>query len=106
MTGTSTVANKNVCVEKVVVCNENGLHIRPASMVAKAASRFQSVIELEANGQKVDARGIFEILLLAAHKGTQVTITAKGADCGEAARTLAALFRDGFPFEEIPEDLG
>ncbi|MDO4550623.1 MAG: HPr family phosphocarrier protein [Planctomycetia bacterium] len=93
-------------MEKVTVCNENGLHIRPASMVAKCASKFQSSIELEANGQKVDARGIFEVLLLAANKGTTVTITATGPDSVEATRAIATLFKEGFPFENIPDELG
>lgn len=92
-------------MEKVVVCNENGLHIRPASMIAQCANRFQSKIELEANGHCVDARAIFDILLLAATKGTSVTITATGVDHREAVCAMAAVFREGFPYEQIPEKL-
>ena len=90
-------------VESVVVCNENGLHIRPASMVSKCAAQFESKIELEANGQCVDARGIFDILLLAATKGTTVKITATGPDHQDALAAMVALFRDGFPYEPVPE---
>ena len=92
--------SQNKSVEKVVVCNENGLHIRPASMIAQCAAKFESKIELEANGHCVDARGIFDVLLLAATKGTTVTITAEGADHAEAVQAMAALFRDGFAMEQ------
>jgi len=86
-------------VEKVVVTNENGLHIRPVAMISQCASKFQSKIELEANGQTVDARFIMDVLLLAATKGTAVTISADGPDHKEAAEAIAELFRSGFPLD-------
>ena len=86
-------------VEKVVVINENGLHIRPAAMISQCASKFQSKIELEANGQTVDARFIMDVLLLAATKGTAVTITAEGSDHEDAAAAVAELFKSGFPLD-------
>lgn len=95
--------SENKSQKKVVVCNENGLHIRPASMIAQCASKFHSKMELEANGHCVDARGIFDILLLAATKGTTVTITAVGSDHREAVNAMVTLFREGFPFESAPE---
>lgn len=92
-------------VEEVVVCNDNGLHIRPASMIALCAARYQSKITLEANGKCVDASSIFDILLLAASKGTRIRITAIGPDHCEAVAELAGIFREGFPFEPVPEKL-
>ena len=86
-------------VEKVVVTNENGLHIRPAAMISQCASKFQSKIELEANGQTVDARFIMDVLLLAATKGTAVTISAEGPDHDDAAAAIADLFKSGFPLD-------
>ncbi|MDO4584803.1 MAG: HPr family phosphocarrier protein [Planctomycetia bacterium] len=96
--------SENKSQEKVVVCNENGLHIRPASMISQCAAKFHSKVELEANGHCVDARGIFDILLLAATKGTTVTITAVGPDHQEAVRAMANLFQEGFPFEAASEN--
>ncbi len=85
--------------EQVVVCNENGLHIRPVAMISQCAAQFQSKIELEANGQRVNARSIMEILLLAATKGTAVTIYAEGNDHVEAVQAIANLFKSGFPLD-------
>lgn len=95
----------NTSSAETVVCNENGLHIRPAAMVAKCAAGFNSTVELEANGRKVDARGIFEVLLLAATKGTRVKVTATGDDHLEACNAMVALFRSGFPLQPIPDKL-
>lgn len=96
--------SENKSQAKVVVCNENGLHIRPASMISQCATKFHSKVELEANGHCVDACGIFDILLLAATKGTTVTITAVGPDHQEAVQALVSLFREGFPFETPTDD--
>ena len=101
----AVAGNEKKSIVEVIVCNENGLHIRPASMIAQCAGKFKSKIDLEANGHTVDARGIFDILLLAATKGTTVTITAEGDDHYEAVSALEILFREGFPFEPVPEKL-
>lgn len=90
------IHNSQKTVENVVVSNENGLHIRPATMISKCAIQFQSKIELQANNQTVDARSIMSILLLAATKGTAVTITAEGPDHREAASAIAEIFKMGF----------
>ena len=70
-------------------------------MISQCASKFQSKIELEANGQTVDARFIMDVLLLAATKGTAVTITAEGPDHEEAAAAIAELFKSGFPLDGV-----
>ncbi len=91
--------NRQKSEEIVVVTNENGLHIRPVAMISQCAAKFQSKIELEANGQTVDARSIISILLLAATKGTSVKIIAEGVDHQEAVHAIAELFHTEFPFD-------
>lgn len=91
--------NSQKSEEIVVVTNENGLHLRPAVMIFQCSAKFQSKIELEANGQTVDARSIISILLLAATKGTSVKIIAEGVDHQEAVNAIAELFRTGFPLD-------
>jgi len=97
--------NTQKSMETVVVTNENGLHIRPVAMISQCAAKFQSKIELEANGQTVDARSIISILLLAATKGTSVKIIAEGPDHQEAVNAIAELFRDGFPLDGSADTL-
>ncbi len=80
----------------VTVLNENGLHARPATLIAKAASEFSSDITLEKDGQVVNAKSVISILILAAGKGTTLTLSACGKDRELAIKAVAELFRKRF----------
>ncbi len=80
----------------VVVLNQAGLHLRPADLLARAASRFQCQIEITKDGQTVDCKSILSILTLAAPQGCQLRLTANGADAHDAVEVLASMFADGF----------
>ena len=80
----------------VTVLNENGLHARPATLIAKTASEFASDITLERNGQVVNAKSVISILILAASKGTTLTLRACGEDRESAVAAVSELFRQRF----------
>lgn len=62
------------------VKNEVGLHARPASLFVKKANEFECDITVEANGNKIDGKSIISIMSLGAGKGTDIVISADGAD--------------------------
>lgn len=70
--------------------------MRPADLLVRTASRFQSQIEIEKDGQAVDCKSILGILTLAAAQGTQLNLRANGADAAEAVRALSELFAQSF----------
>lgn len=76
--------------------NDDGLHARPAGLLVKAASQFQSKIEIRAKGQSKNAKSIMSLLSLSLEKGDDVTIAADGADEAAAAAALKSLFESGF----------
>jgi phosphocarrier protein HPr len=83
----------------VEIVNELGLHARAASKFVNAASRFHSEIKLhraDNQSEEVDGKSILGILLLAASRGTQLTIRATGLDEREAMEALLLLVRGGF----------
>lgn len=82
--------------KRVTVLNPQGLHMRPADMLARAAARFQSQIELEKDGQSIDCRSIMSILTLNASQGTQLQLRAIGEDASQAIEALSELFANGF----------
>lgn len=88
--------------QNVVVQNPQGLHVRPAEVVAKAAMKYESQISLELDGHKIDAKSILHIMTLGARKGAEVTIEAHGADAQDAVQRLAELI--GGPFESDHDD--
>jgi phosphocarrier protein HPr len=82
--------------KKFVVLNEDGLHARPAGVLAKNASLFQSAVELRVNGVTKSAKSIMGIMSLGLEKGAEVTIVANGPDEGAAIESLMALALQGF----------
>ncbi|MCD6531670.1 HPr family phosphocarrier protein [bacterium] len=84
-------------VEKEVeVVNKLGLHARPAMMLVKTASQFQSEIKIIKDNVNVNAKSIMGVLVLAAEKGSKLKIVAEGPDEEEAVEALAKLFAEGF----------
>jgi phosphocarrier protein HPr len=86
----------------VVVSNPQGLHLRPAYLLAGAAEKFQSRVELIKDGERVDAKSILSIVGLGATAGTSLQVSAKGPDAEQATAALVELFRNGFA--ETPTD--
>jgi phosphocarrier protein HPr len=89
-------------VQKVVVIrNEQGLHARPAQLLARLALKYQSTIELISDGQRVDAKSILHLLTLGAVQGTELTVEAQGVDAEEALDAVARLVESDFAADEI-----
>ena len=95
MSGPETVGGETLTRE-VVVANSQGLHARPADMLAREARRWQSRIELVADAQRVDGKSILEVLTLAAEAGTRLVVEATGPDAREALEAIGVLFERKF----------
>jgi phosphocarrier protein len=80
----------------VSVLNEQGLHARPAAVLAREAQRFPCDVRIVQNGDEVDAKSILDILTLAAGHGTNLDIVAEGPLADEAVSHLARLFQKRF----------
>src|SRR5688500_20335150 len=80
----------------VVVSNELGLHARAAARFVHLATQFTSQIRIGRDRRMMDGKSIMGILLLAAARGTPLTITAHGPDEAAALEALAALVASGF----------
>lgn len=80
----------------VEVINKQGIHARPAALFVKTASRFESEISIEKNGEIINGKSIIGLLMLAAGQGTKLTLTANGRDAEKALTELSKLFDDKF----------
>jgi phosphocarrier protein HPr len=80
----------------IAIINKLGLHARAAAKLVHTASRYSSEIKLRRGSEEVDAKSILGILLLAAGKGTTVTVTASGTDEGDAVDSIEQLFLNRF----------
>jgi phosphocarrier protein len=80
----------------LLIENKLGLHARAAARFVQAASRFESVIKVSRDGVEVDGKSIMGVLMLAAAKGSTITVTATGPDADEALEALAQLVGERF----------
>ncbi len=82
--------------ETVTIVNHLGLHARAAARFVQLAGRFRSKVRVTRDGRQVDGKSIMGILLLAAARGTTITISAEGTDEAAAVQALVELVESGF----------
>ena len=80
----------------VTVVNQLGLHARAAARFVHLATRYHAQIRVGRNTKVMDGKSIMGILLLAAARGTTITISADGPDERDAVEALAQLVASGF----------
>ena len=81
---------------RVIVVNTLGMHARAAARFVHLATRFESRVRVSRLGREMDGKSIMGILLLAAARGSTLTISADGRDELDAVSALAALVETGF----------
>ena len=88
--------HKNSPTRTVTVRNPEGLHARPADLLVRMASVYQSDILIGRDGELVDCKSILSLLTLGAAEGTVLTVSAEGGDAEEALNAIEELFEAGF----------
>ncbi|NQW49300.1 MAG: HPr family phosphocarrier protein [Planctomycetes bacterium] len=91
---------------EVVVGMRQGLHARPADLLAREARKWQSRVELLSDVQRVDGKSILEVLTLAAEAGTRLVVEVTGPDAREALAAIGSLFDRNFNEQENDEVKG
>ncbi len=80
----------------VSIINKLGLHARAAAKFVSLSSGFESEIHLSKGSRKVDGKSIMGVMMLAAAKGSNVTLYAEGTDASQALSALSELIADRF----------
>ena len=78
------------------IINKLGLHARAAAKLVTLASQFNSDIQIARNGQKVNGKSIMGVMLLAASKGSTITVYADGEDAEDAVQQIGDLIARRF----------
>jgi phosphocarrier protein HPr len=87
-------------VRTVEIVNKRGLHARASAKFVKLASGYDAEVRVSKDGHSVDARSIMGLMMLAAGTGSEIEITAAGAQAAEAANALVALVAARFEEDE------
>jgi phosphocarrier protein len=85
-----------VIEHEIEIKNKLGLHARAAAKLVHVAARFRCDIKIRKGDEEVDGKSILGILLLAAGRGTMITIKANGDDEGDAVHAIEALINAKF----------
>ena len=81
---------------EVLVKNKLGLHARASAKLTEVSSEFESEIALIYNNQRVNAKSIMGVMMLAASFGSKINVEAEGDDEKEAIIKIQEIFESKF----------
>ena len=64
--------------EKFVISNSTGLHVRPASVLSKAAEGCTSKVEIRYKNNIINAKSLLNIVAAAISKGNEILLCCTG----------------------------
>ena len=91
--------NDSKITREYVIRNRYGIHARPAAMLVKTASKFQSDVTLEKGSVRVSGKSIMGLMTMEASCGAKIRIVAEGVDAEQALDEIERLFANKF-YEE------
>lgn len=78
------------------IINEKGLHARASAKFVETVERFDATAQVEKDGMTVSGDSIMGLLMLAAPRGSAITVSTAGPQAGPLMEALAALVGDYF----------
>jgi phosphocarrier protein HPr len=81
---------------RVQIVNRKGLHARASAKLARLAMTLPAQVFVLRNGETANAHSIMDLLMLAAHQGSEVEVRASGPDAGPSVDAVCAMIEDGF----------
>ena len=81
--------------QKITIKNEQGLHMRPAGVFAKAMTKFSSDVKIIHNGNEINGKSIMNIIGGCIKYGAEIEIQCEGSDQEEALKKAVELIESG-----------
>ena len=82
--------------QTVTIVNRLGLHARAAAKLVTEANRHAADVRVRKDGREVSDKSIMGVMMLAAAKGSQITLITEGDDAEHALTCLAELVAERF----------
>ena len=82
--------------QTITISNKLGLHARASAKLSKLAASFPCEVWLARGSRRINAKSIMGVMMLAAGKGSKVTLEIDGPDEADAMQALLALIADYF----------
>ncbi len=78
------------------IVNKLGLHARASAKLTQLAGSFPCEVWMERNNRRINAKSIMGVMMLAAGKGSSITIDCVGERADEALSAMLTLIADRF----------
>jgi phosphocarrier protein FPr/phosphocarrier protein len=88
-----------VAAHTLVVDLRQGLHARPAALLAQRAKAFDAQVTLSAHGRTANARSVVAIMALGVRHGDELFISSSGADASQSVAALVAGIQEALRME-------
>ncbi|MEA2851101.1 MAG: multiphosphoryl transfer protein, partial [Rhodospirillaceae bacterium] len=85
--------------QTLIVTLRQGLHARPAALLAQRAKSFRAQASLGAHGRCANARSVVAIMALGVRQGDELFIEASGADAAQSVASLVAGIQEALRME-------
>lgn len=82
--------------QDIQIINKLGLHARASAKLTQTAASYGCDVTIARNGRKVNAKSIMGVMMLAASRGTWVTLETSGPEEQEAMQALNTLIQNRF----------
>ena len=82
--------------QEITIINKLGLHARASAKLTQTSGQFQSAVFITKAERRVNAKSIMGVMMLAAGKGTTLTLETDGVDEADAMAAVVALINDKF----------
>jgi len=89
-----------MATRKLKIINELGMHARAAAEFSRLASKFASAVFVSREDMEINGKSIMGVLMLAAFRGSTITVRAEGEDAEEALDALETLVGNRFGEEK------
>ena len=80
----------------LTIVNEKGLHARASARLAELVEGFDAEATVSKDGMSVTGDSIMGLRMLAASRGTSITVATTGAEAKALAEAIEALVAGGF----------
>ena len=82
--------------QKLTIMNKLGLHARAASKLVNTAGQFESDVFIDKQGNRINAKSIMGVMMLAASKGTEILLEVDGNDEQDCMQAIVQLIDSRF----------
>ena len=80
----------------ITISNKLGLHARAAAKLTKLAAGYPCEVWMSKGDRRINAKSIMGVMMLAAAKGSTITIDTQGEQEDEALQAIQELVADRF----------